>query len=243
MIVYNIISFVCGLPWGKTEFWIMLENFGFEWIFLEPTRWKWLNMEILKWSFSNWLLPDKELRGNREIEGENDQRISAFAKCKVKLSCCQYYFPTLPRPRQTINQLIKLIKVSEKWRDYINKYHLGSWSSQPEDQKTSGASAYTKSRLVNKTYNFWLQFAWIWWFQPWDWSCIVAWWWTVMSSCDHLHHYLPPHTNTNTTLENRPREQHTYFCPQSSVYDMYYVVQARSEQVRNIPLLQDKTVN
>ena len=78
MIVENIISFVCGLPWGKTEFWIMLENFGFEWIFLEPTRWKWLNMEIFKLSFSNWLLPDKELRGNIEIEGENDQRISAL---------------------------------------------------------------------------------------------------------------------------------------------------------------------
>ena len=93
MIVENIISFVCGLPWGKTEFWIMPENFGFEWIFLEPTRWKWLNMEIFKLSFSNWLLRDKELRGNTEIEGENDRRISAFANCNVKLSCCQYLLP------------------------------------------------------------------------------------------------------------------------------------------------------
>ena len=93
MIVENIISFVCGLPWGKTEFWIMLENFGFEWLFLEPTRWKWLNMEIFELSISNWLLQDKELRGKIEIEGEYDCRITWFANCTVKCWCRQptYY--------------------------------------------------------------------------------------------------------------------------------------------------------
>ena len=112
MIVENIISFVCGLPWGKTEFWIMLENFGFEWIFLEPTRWKWLNMEIFKLSFSNWLLPDKELRGNTEIEGENDQRISGFAKCNVELSFCQY-FPANNKPIDQANQGIRIMERGE----------------------------------------------------------------------------------------------------------------------------------
>ena len=210
------------MPWGKTEFWIMLENFGFEWIFLEPSRWKWLNMEIFKLSFSNWLLRDKELRGNTEIEGENDQRISAFAKCNVKLSCCQY-FPTWAQ--QTIKQFIKLIKVSELWRD--NYYHHAHWSGhQLKDHKTSKACTLHLSEvwpeLLGKSYNFWLQFAWLWWFQPWDWSCIV------LSSlmldgqqwcpAHHHHHYLPSltppapshhHLHTrNTTLENSLRHQH-----------------------------------
>ena len=221
------------MPWGKTEFWIMLENFGFEWIFLEPSRWKWLNMEIFKLSFSNWLLLDKELRGNIETEGENDQRISAFANCNVKLSGCQY-FP--PLPGQTINQFIKLIKVSEKWTDYLS--HLGftgaairwhflaglvdhweltgpDWSIKPIISGSNLADSDDSSRETDPVLCS-------------DVRLIIS-------------PPLPPppltttYTKVNTSVENRPQEQHI------SVHSIWWSIRVRAGQKHIIT--RDKTGN
>ena len=88
------------------------------------------------------------------------------------------------------------------------------------------------SRLVNKTYNFWLQFGWLWWFQPWDWSRIVFW-------CPA--HNLP-------TITSSPSHHHLhqgkYQCgEQTSGATYFYTVYDGlfgSEQVRNISLLEIK---